>query len=83
MQVLSASEARAKFGAFLDMAARGPVAVTRRGRVVGVLVGARHSDALRTFYAARLERTMAASAVEAEMAGLTADRLNNLLADES
>ena len=83
MQVLSASEARATFGAFLDMAANGPVSVTRRGQVVGVLVGARHSDALRTFYAARLERTMAASAAEAGIAGLTAETLNQLLTDES
>ena len=83
MQILSASEARAKFGAFLDMAAHGPVAVTRHGRVAGVLIGALHSDAMRTFYAARLEQTMAASAVEAEMAGLTAEALNQLLKDES
>ena len=83
MQVLSASEARAKFGAFLDMAAHGPVAVTRRGQVAAVLVRARHLDAVQTFYAARLERTMATSAVEAGMAGLTADTLNQLLTDES
>ena len=83
MQVLSASEARAKFGAFLDMAANGPVAVTRHGQVAGVLVSARHSDAVQTFYAARLERTMAASAAESGIAGLTAETLNQLLRDES
>ena len=40
MQTFSANEAKVNFGAFLDAAQREPVRVTRRDRVVGVMVSA-------------------------------------------
>ena len=83
MQTFSANDAKVRFGEFLDMAQREPVRVTRRDRVVGVMVSAQDYEAMRAFYADRLTRTMAAAAAEAEAAGMTPQRLEQLLADES
>ena len=40
MQSMSANEAKTRFGEFIDLAQKGPVRVTRRDRVVGVMVSA-------------------------------------------
>ena len=83
MQTLTANEAKTQFGHFIDMAQREPVRVVRRERVVGVMVSAQDYDAMRAFYANRLQHTLAASAVQSEKAGMTAKRLEALLRDES
>lgn len=83
MQTISANEAKTKFGELLDIAQREPVRVTRRDRVVGVMVSARDYEAMRAFYADRLLRTMNETASAAGRAGLTPERLDELLADES
>lgn len=83
MQTLTANEAKTRFGELLDIAQREPVRVTRRDRVVGVMVSAQDYEAMRTFYADRLLRTMDESAAAAARAGLTPERLAELLADES
>ena len=54
----------------------------RHDRVVGVLVSAEDYEAMRRFYADRLLRTMDETANAAQGAGLTAERLTELLADE-
>jgi len=65
-------------------AARGePVRVTRHNRVVGVMVNAEDYEAMRQFYADRLLKTMDRTAETAERAGLTLEKLAELLADES
>jgi prevent-host-death family protein len=82
MKTLTANEAKTHFGEFIDLAQRAPVRVTRRDRVVGVMVSAQDFEAMRAFYADRLQHTLAATARGAAAAGLTAAALDTLLADE-
>jgi prevent-host-death family protein len=56
--LLPANEAKIRFGELLDRAQREPVRITRRDRVVGVMVSAQDYEAMRAFYADRLQRTM-------------------------
>lgn len=83
MKSYTASEARAHFGCLLVEAQRGPVRVTRRGRVVGVMLGAQDYEMARVFYADRLCKTMSKAAEQAALSGLTARMVDDLLADES
>ena len=83
MQTFTANQAKTQFGQFIDLAQREPVRVMRRDRVVGVMVSAQDSEALRAFYANRLQHTLVESASHAQAAGLTPDALEELLRDES
>lgn len=83
MQTFTANEAKTRFGEFLDKAQREPVRVMRHDRVVGVMVSAEDYEAMRAFYANRLMQTMDRTAESAARAGLTAEILDSLLADES
>ncbi|OGT72557.1 MAG: prevent-host-death protein [Gammaproteobacteria bacterium RIFCSPLOWO2_02_FULL_57_10] len=83
MQSFTANEAKTRFGEFLDCAQREPVQVLRHDRVVGVMVSAQDYEAMRAFYADRLRNTLRSSAETAAAAGMTADKLTELLADES
>jgi PHD/YefM family antitoxin component YafN of YafNO toxin-antitoxin module len=83
MQTFSANEAKTRFGEFIDIAQREPVRVLRRDRVVGVMVSAQDFEAMRNFYANRLQHTLASTGQQAAQNGLTEDTLNQLLADES
>jgi PHD/YefM family antitoxin component YafN of YafNO toxin-antitoxin module len=83
MQTFSANEAKTRFGEFIDLAQREPVRVLRRDRVVGVMVSAQDYEAMRDFYANRLQHTLAATGQQTEQSGLTEETLNQLLADES
>lgn len=83
MQTYTANEAKTRFGEFIDRAQREPVRVMRHDRVVGVMVSAEDYEAMRVFYANRLQHTLQQSAVEAASAGLTPQALDDLLADES
>lgn len=83
MQTLTANDAKTRFGELLDLAQRGPVRVTRRDRVVGVMVSAADYEAMRAFYADRLQGTMQRAAEAAGAKGLTPEVLEQLLADES
>lgn len=83
MQTYTANEAKTRFGEFLDKVQREPVRVMRHDRVVGVMVSAEDYEAMRVFYADRLRHTMRNSAEYAAAAGLTAEKLATLLADES
>lgn len=83
MQTVTATEARTRFGEFLDRAQRSPVGVLRHGRLMGVMVSAQDFDAMRSYYADRLLRTMQDTAAAAQRAGLTPETLTALLADES
>lgn len=83
MQTFSANEAKTQFGHFIDLAQREPVRVVRRDRVVGVMVSAQDYEAMREFYANRLQHTLVASATQAEGAGMTQKLLEELLRDES
>jgi len=83
MQTFTANEAKGRFGEFIDQVQKGPVRVTRHDRVVGVMVSSDDYDAMRAFYANRLQHTMAQTAQHAAAQGLTAEVLATLLGDES
>ncbi len=83
MQSMSANEAKTQFGHFIDLAQREPVRVLRRDRVVGVMVSAQDYEAMRAFYANRLQHTLVDTADQAQRAGLTPELLDELLQDES
>ncbi|MBK9217665.1 MAG: type II toxin-antitoxin system prevent-host-death family antitoxin [Uliginosibacterium sp.] len=83
MQTFTANEAKTRFGEFIDLAQKEPVRVMRRDRVVGVMVSASDYEAMRQFYADRLVKTMDETADAAARAGLTPEKLDELLADES
>jgi PHD/YefM family antitoxin component YafN of YafNO toxin-antitoxin module len=83
MQTYTANQAKTHFGEFLDLAQREPVRVMRHERVVGVMVSAQDYEAMRAFYADRLQRALDEAADAAAAAGLTPEALAGLLADES
>lgn len=83
IRTFTANEAKTHFGEFLDRAQRGPVRVTRRDRVVGVLVSADDYEAMRAFYANRLQSTLGQTGEYAASQGMTPAALAELLADES
>ena len=83
MQTYTANEAKTRFGEFIDRAQREPVRVMRHDRVVGVMVSAEDYEAMRVFYANRLQHTLQQSTAEAASAGLTPQALDDLLTDES
>lgn len=83
MQTFTANEAKTRFGEFIDIAQREPVRVMRRDRVVGVMVSASDYEAMRAFYADRLQHTLERSAADAQAQGLTPEKLDELLSDES
>lgn len=83
MLTYTANEAKTRFGEFLDRVQREPVRVMRHDRVVGVMVSADDYEAMRKYYADRLRQTLRQSAEEAAAAGLTEEKLDELLADES
>jgi prevent-host-death family protein len=83
MQTYTANEAKTRFGEFLDRVQREPVRVMRHDRVVGVMVSAEDYEAMRAYYADRLRHTLHESAEGAAAAGMTEEKLAELLADES
>ncbi|MEY4768062.1 MAG: hypothetical protein RL637_701 [Pseudomonadota bacterium] len=83
MQTFTANQAKTHFGEFIDLVQREPVQVTRHDRVIGVMVSVHDYQAMRAFYANRLQQTIAEIANHAEQEGLTSEILHTLLADES
>jgi len=83
MQTFTANEAKTRFGELIDRVQREPVQVTRRNRVVGVMVSADDYQGMRAYYVDRLQRTMQETAEQAAFKGLTDEKLEQLLADES
>lgn len=83
MRTYTANQAKTHFGEFIDDAQREPVRVTRRDRVVGVMVSAHDFEAMRAYYANRLVQTMDQTGRQAQLAGLTQRKLSALLKDES
>lgn len=83
MRSYSAKEARGRFGEFLACAQNEPVRVIRKGKVAGVMLSAADYEAMQSFFAERLRKTMGECARNAAAAGLTEAKLSQLLADES
>ncbi len=83
MQTFTANQAKTRFGELLDLAQKEPVRVTRRERAVGVLVSVTDYEAMRAFYADRVQHNLRRSADTARAQGLTQQGVDALLADES
>jgi prevent-host-death family protein len=83
MLTFTANQAKTHFGEFLDRVQREPVGVLKHDRMVGVMVSAQDFDAMRAFYADRLQHRLEESGKAAERAGITPEILDALLADES
>ena len=83
MQTFTANEAKTRFGEFLDRAQREPIGVLKHDRMVGVMVSVQDFEAMRAFYANRLQHRLDESAQAATRAGMTLEVLGDLLADES
>jgi prevent-host-death family protein len=83
MQMFTANEAKTRFGEFLDRAQREPVGVLKHDRMVGVMVSMQDFEAMRAFYADRLQHRLQDSGAAAERAGMTPALLDALLSDES
>lgn len=82
MRTYTATQAKTHFGTLLDQVQREPVRVLRRGRVMGVLVSAQDHEAMRNFYANRLQEALAQSAADIAAQGLTEVEIRRLLDDE-
>ena len=83
METFSANHAKTRFGEFIDRVQRAPVRVTRHDRVVAVMVSADDYEAMRVFYAHRLQTSLDEAGRRAADAGLTAQALDALLTGES
>ena len=83
MQAFTANDAEVNFRAFLDAVQSEPVRVTQHGRVVGVMVSAQDYEAMRAFYANRLQQTLAEAGAHAAAQGMTPEALEDLLGNES
>ncbi|SDY40685.1 Antitoxin Phd_YefM, type II toxin-antitoxin system [Allochromatium warmingii] len=83
MQTISLNDTQTNFGVFLDLAQHEPVRVMRNNRVIGFVVSADDYEAMREFYAQRLQHQLDETAEAASRAGLTPEILDTLLADES
>jgi len=83
MQTFTANEAKTHFGEFIDTAQRRPVGVTRRGRLVGIMIPPDYYEQMRLFYADRLRKRAEEVGKRAKELGLTEEKLEELLADES
>lgn len=83
MKQIAAREAKNRFGFLLDAAQSAPVRVTKQGRPVGVLMSVQHYERLRGAAWERLAETMDAMSAQASAAGLTEEKLEQLLSDES
>ncbi len=59
------------------------VRIAQHYRAVGVKVSAQDYEDMRAVYANRLRRTLQATAVQARERGLTQEKLDELLSDES
>ena len=82
MKTIAAREARNRFGSLLDAAQDTSVCVTKKGRVVGVLMSMEQYERLRSAAWERLTATMDRLGAEAAANGLTEAMLAKLLEEE-
>lgn len=83
MQVTTARDAKNRFGQLLDLAQRRPVAITKNGRAVTVMLSVDQYERLRGAAWARLADVMDSISAEAATNELTEATLEALLADDS
>lgn len=83
MRTISSLDAKSRFGQLLEAAQRAPVTVTRKGRPAAVVLSVEDYERMRGKAWQRLLDTMARAREEVTGRGLTAERLDELLGDES
>lgn len=83
MRTISSLDAKNRFGQLLEAAQRAPVTVTRKGRPAAVVLSVEDYERMRGAAWQRLLDTMTRAREEAAGRGLTGERLDELLADES
>ena len=83
MRTISSIDAKNRFGQLLEAAQRAPVTVTKKGRPAAVVLSVEDYQRMRGTAWQRLLDTMATARKEAAGRGLSDERLDELLADES
>ena len=82
MRYVSATEAKQRLGALLDVAQREPITIRRQNRDVAVLLSPQEYDRLRAVNIDEFERFCDRVAERAAARGLTEEKLTDLLADD-
>lgn len=82
MKTVSASEAKQKLAAVIDAAAREPVVIRRQKRDVAVVLSMREYERLVRLNVSEFQQFCDKVGSGAETAGLTEEKLNELLADD-
>lgn len=82
MKTIPATEAKNRLGAILDAAQREPIVIRRQDRDIAVLLSMADYERLRSANVAALLELRDEIAAEAAAAGLTEERLAELLSDD-
>lgn len=82
MKTVAATEAKNRLGAILDAAQREPIVIRRQDRDIAVLLSIADYDRLRSANVRAFVELRNEVAGEAAKAGLTEERLAELLADD-
>ena len=82
MKIVSASEAKQRFAAVIDAAAREPVVIRRQKRDVAVVLSMSEYERLVRLNVSELQEFCDKVGEGAKAAGLTEEKLGELLADE-
>lgn len=82
MKTIPATEAKNRLGAILDAAQREPIVIRRQDRDIAVLLSMADYERLRSANVAALLELRDEVAAEAAAAGLTEERLAELLNDD-
>lgn len=81
MITMSSTEARTKFGEFLDKGSHEPIIVKRQNRAVGAFIPMRDLEKLRQIRLQELDQSAKDLSKKAAANGLTEDVLNQILAE--
>jgi len=81
MITMTSTEARLKFGEFLDKGTRQPVVITRQNREIGAFVPMEDLDKLRKLRMQELDERAKLLSAEGEANGFTEAILNEILAE--
>lgn len=83
MQTMPALEAKNHFGQLIEAAQRQPIVVTKQGRPAVVVMSTHEYESYQKQASDRLVNLMRDMHAQAKQRGLTEEKLDELLADES